>query len=47
MRPAVSIMRCWPVKNGWHFEQISTAKSPLVEKVSMTMPQAQLIFDGR
>ena len=28
-RPAVSISFCFPVKNGWQLEQISTRISPL------------------
>jgi hypothetical protein len=44
MRPAVSNSFCLPVKNGWQFEQISTPKSPRVEKVSWTFPQAQEIL---
>ncbi len=34
-RPAVSIIFCLPVKNGWQLEQISMWMSPLwVERVS-------------
>jgi hypothetical protein len=35
----------FPVKKGWQAEQISTEKvSPLVEAVSITLPQAQTIL---
>src|SRR5215471_5084314 len=41
-RPAVSTSFCLPVKNGWQFEQISTAMSPLwVDRVINVLPQAQ------
>ena len=42
-RPAVSTSFCLPVKNGWHAEQISTWMVGTVERVSMTLPQAQMI----
>src|SRR5439155_26427792 len=32
-----------PVKNGWHAEQISTWIVGTVERVSMTLPQAQMM----
>ena len=44
MRPAVSTSFCLPVKKGWQAEQISTLMSLVVERVSMTFPQAQVIF---
>ena len=44
MRPAVSISRCLPVKNGWQFEQISSRSSFLVERVVQVAPQAQWTF---
>lgn len=41
-RPLVSTSFCFAgCENGWHFEQISTVMSFLVEAVSMTSPQAQ------
>ena len=43
MRPAVSTNFLSPVKNGWHFEQISTRMFFFVERVWMTSPQAQVI----
>ena len=42
-RPPVSTSFCFPVKNGWHFEQISTRIFFFVEPVSITLPQAQVI----
>src|SRR6516164_8328590 len=39
-RPAVSISFCLPVKNGWHFEQISRWISGFVERVLNVSPQA-------
>ena len=33
---------CLPVKNGWHAEQISTWIAGMVERVSTTLPQAQV-----
>jgi hypothetical protein len=44
MRPAVSISFCLPVKNGWHFEQISTRMSALVEPASNALPHAHLMI---
>src|SRR5207244_9651212 len=41
MRPAESTSFCLPVKKGWHFEQISTRSSFLVEPVVQVSPQAQ------
>jgi hypothetical protein len=32
------------VKNGWHAEQISTWMVGTVERVSMTLPQAQMML---
>ena len=43
MRPAVSTSFCFPVKKGWHFEQVSVRISGLVEPTSMTFPQAQVM----
>ena len=42
-RPAVSSSFCFPVKNGWQLEQISTRiRLPLkVERVSNVLPHAQ------
>src|SRR5512144_80912 len=37
---------CLPVKKGWQFEQISMWKSPRVERVSMTFPQAHMTLAG-
>ena len=45
-RPPVSTNFCFPVKKGWHFEQISTFISCLVDLVSITSPQAHLIVVG-
>ena len=42
-RPPASTNFCLPVKNGWHFEQISTRRSPLVDLVLTTSPHAQVI----
>ncbi len=42
-RPPASTNFCFPVKKGWHFEQISTVISPFVERVVATSPQAHLI----
>jgi hypothetical protein len=42
-RPAVSIIFCLPVINGWQFEQISILMSFLVDLVSITLPQTQVI----
>src|ERR1051326_6086317 len=41
-RPAVSTSFCLPVKNGWHFEQISRWISGLVERALKVSPQAHL-----
>jgi hypothetical protein len=41
--PAVSSNLCNPVKNGWHFEQISTLIFCFVERVWITSPQAQVM----
>jgi len=41
--PAVSIYFCFPVKKGWHFEQIPTFMFSFVERVCITSPQAQEI----
>src|SRR5262249_6783684 len=40
-RPAVSTSFCLPVKNGWHFEQISSRSSLRVERVTQVSPHAQ------
>ena len=40
-RPAESTNFCRPVKNGWQLEQISSRKSPMVERVSNVLPQTQ------
>lgn len=45
-RPAVSIMRCSPVKNGWQLEQTSTLMFGFVEAVLCTAPQAHTIVDS-
>src|SRR3989338_5046873 len=44
MRPAVSTNFLAPVKNGWHWEQISTRMLFLVARVWMTLPQAQVMM---
>src|SRR2546422_10635101 len=41
-RPAVSTSFCLPVKNGWHFEQISRWISGFVERVLNDSPHAHL-----
>ena len=41
-RPSVSINLAWPVKKGWHAEQVLTCISLTVERVWKTFPQAQL-----
>src|SRR5439155_25441770 len=41
MRPAESTSFCLPVKKGWHFEQISTRSSFLVDPVVQVSPHAQ------
>jgi hypothetical protein len=38
--PSASTIFCLPVKNGWHFEQISTCIFCLVDLVVNTSPQA-------
>ena len=43
-RPAVSISFCLPVKNGWHWAQISRWISCCVERVSNEFPHAQCTF---
>src|SRR5262245_11296055 len=44
-RPAESISFCFPVKNGWQLEQISSRSSwPLVDRVVQFAPQAQCTF---
>src|SRR4030042_3311329 len=43
-RPSASTSFCLPVKNGWHFEQISTWIFCLVDRVVKTSPQAHSIF---
>src|SRR5712692_9664576 len=45
-RPAVSTSLYLPVKKGWQLAQISTANEPRVERVSITLPQAQVIRAG-
>ncbi len=40
--PAVSTIFCFPVKKGWHWEQISTLISFLVDLVLKVLPQAQI-----
>ena len=42
-RPAVSMIFCLPVINGWQFEHISILMSFLVDLVSITLPQTQVI----
>ena len=39
-RPAVSINFCLPVKNGWHWEQISTWITGTVDRVTKLFPHA-------
>ena len=39
----MSISAAVPVKNGWHDEQVFTCISFTVERVFMTLPQAQVI----
>jgi hypothetical protein len=43
-RPAVSTSFCFPVKNGWHAEQMSVWISALVERVWKRLPQAHVTF---
>ena len=45
-RPLVSTSFCFPVKKGWHLEQISTVMFCLVDPVSITLPQAQRMVVG-
>jgi len=40
-RPAVSTNFCLPVKNGWHWLQMSTLILALVLRVTNEFPQAQ------
>ena len=40
-RPSVSISFCFPVKNGWQLEQISSRTSFFVDRVFHVVPQAQ------
>src|SRR5207249_10935638 len=42
-RPAVSTNFCWPVKKGWQELQMPTIITGLVERVLITLPQAQRI----
>ena len=42
-RPAVSIILCWPVKNGWQEAQISTWSVLRVDRVWYTAPQVHVI----
>ena len=42
-RPAVSTSFCLPVKNGWHWEQISTSISFEVDLVTISFPHAHRI----
>src|SRR5215470_11777491 len=42
-RPAVSTNFCCPVKNGWQALQMPTIITGLVERVLITLPQAQRI----
>jgi hypothetical protein len=41
-RPAVSTSFWRPVKKGWQLEQISSFRSPIVERVSNVFPQMQV-----
>jgi hypothetical protein len=45
-RPAVSINFCFPVKKGWHLEQISRWISPFVDRVLKASPHAQETVDS-
>src|SRR5262249_29001774 len=45
-RPSVSTSLYLPVKKGWQAEQISTWNEPRVERVSITLPQAQVMREG-
>ena len=40
--PAVSTMRCSPVKNGWQLLQRSVFSTSLVDIVCQLLPQAQV-----
>jgi hypothetical protein len=40
-RPAVSTIRCSPVKNGWQWLHTSTRSCGFVARVSHVLPQAQ------
>jgi len=42
-RPAVSMIFCLPVINGWQFEQISILMSFFVDLVSIILPQTQVM----
>src|SRR5258708_8303086 len=44
MRPCVSISFFLPVEKGWQLAQIARWRSPPVERVSQTAPQAHWIF---
>lgn len=43
-RPAESTIFCFPVKNGWQFEQRSTEIFSTVDLVSIVLPQAQVMI---
>ena len=45
-RPSVSTSLYLPVKKGWQAEQISTWNEPRVLRVSITLPQAQVMREG-
>jgi len=42
--PAESTSFCLPVKKGWQREQISTFRSPIVDRVSKELPQMQVMI---
>lgn len=44
--PAVSTMRCVPVKNGWQLEHISTLSIGFVDLVVKLFPQAHTTVDS-
>jgi len=44
-RPAESTNFCFPVKNGWQFEQISTFNSADVDPVTNVLPQTHVTTD--
>ena len=44
-RPAESTSFCLPVKKGWQAEQISTFRSPSVDRVSNALPQMQVMVE--